>query len=639
MMTWAVTIVLPFFDPGYPSSWDGAAHFVRLKAMAELFLPRGHTDGWCPYWYNGFVPFLFYPNLFFVIAGGAYHVFGGLVPLLLVFKLFVVVPYIVLPPAMYVMTRWFRFTRFAGLCAALCTLAVSAPHGIGLQALFIIGLIPHGFALPLFLLALGGFHLGVTLGGRLLPIAAILCALVIETHLISGVYLTLAGGVYLVVACLWHRRPRRTIRRGIVISLLTAGMCAATLIPMMVHRSLMGPGTGFGDFPFFRDFLQGSYLGGRGINWLALAFVLGIRRRRFEETFLVMLALLTLPFALGVILTKVPLVDNFLLQVLRGRAFAFLGLLVALFAGGACDAIRRFVSRHVPASLSQRPESGWHPMRRVSWLAALVLGGLLIVDVYGKIEEFKRWVQVDAHYNTPEKWQYLDAYHWLREHAPRPAVIGFDDRFKEFGNPGYNQMASRIVLEADRFSLPGNQIEATRAHNAGVLSHLHDWDQRRIHQALVRYNVSFLLTWVADVEANLRKSPDFALVYRNEKVQVWEVRGHNFRFASGDAIHVEGLNFNPEQVIWSVTREGGEAPVTLAIAYHPNWTARLNDVPTPIGEAEDHLMEVRIPRGTSTLTLAFRRAWWETLLLAISVTTFGVSLLLWLRGCQKARWP
>jgi hypothetical protein len=45
MMVWAAMIVLSFFDPGYPSSWDGAAHFIRLKAMAELFLPRGRTDG------------------------------------------------------------------------------------------------------------------------------------------------------------------------------------------------------------------------------------------------------------------------------------------------------------------------------------------------------------------------------------------------------------------------------------------------------------------------------------------------------------------------------------------------------------------------------------------------------------------
>jgi uncharacterized membrane protein len=303
MMGWAVLVVRPLFGPGYPSSWDGAAHFVRLKAMAELFLPHGRTDGWCPYWYNGFVPFLFYPNLFFVLAGSLYHLLGRLVPLLLIFKLFTASAYVLLPPAMYIMARCFRFTRFAALCAALCTLAVSAPHGIGLQALFIIGLVPQSFALPLVLLGLGGFHLGVTVGGRFLPIAAILCALVIQTHFISGVYLALACTVYLVVACVMHRRPRLTIRRAMGIGLLTAGMSAATLIPMVVHQSLRGPGTGWGDLPFFRDFLQGSYLGGHWINWLALAFVGGIRRRRFEDRFLVILSVLTLPFAMGAIRT------------------------------------------------------------------------------------------------------------------------------------------------------------------------------------------------------------------------------------------------------------------------------------------------------------------------------------------------
>lgn len=623
MMGWAAWIVRPLFDPGYPSSWDGAAHFVRLKAMAELFLPHGRTDGWCPYWYNGFVPFLFYPNLFFVLAGSLYHLLGRLVSLLLIFKLFTASAYALLPPAMYVMARCYRFTRFAALCAALCTLAVSAPHGIGLQALFTIGLVPQSFALPLFLLGLGGFHLGVTVGGRFLPIAAILCALVIQTHFISGVYLALACTVYLVVACVMHRRPRLTIRRAMGIGLLTAGISAATLIPMVVHQSLRGPGTGWGDLPSFRDFLQGSYLGGHWINWLALAFVGGIRRRRFEDRFLVILSVLTLPFAMGAILTWLPDVDNFFQQVLKARSFAYLGLLVALFAGGACDAIQRFVARR-----SETLASG---------LIAAVLGLFLLINVAAKIERLKPWIQVDAHYSTPEKWHYLEAYHWIRDHAPQPAVIGFDDRFKEFGNPGYNQMASRVVLEANRFSLPGNQIEATRAHNAEVLSHLHDWDTGRIYRALVRYNVSFILTWVEDVKANLQNSPHYALVHQNPKVQIWAVQGHEFRFASGEGIGVDTLNFQPEQVTWTLTSDGDHGPVTLAVAYHPNWRARLNGARISIRETEDHLMEVLIPRGTSTLTLVFRRAWWETLLVVISISTFGVSLSLWLRGRRPGR--
>jgi hypothetical protein len=130
------------------------------------------------------------------------------------------------------------------------------------------------------------------------------------------------------------------------IALLTAGICAATLLPLVVHLPLRGPGTGWGEFAFFRDFLGARYLGGSVINWLALAFVVGIRRRCFEETFLVVLALLTIPLALGLILTGVPVVDNFFIHVLRSRSFAFVGLFVALFAGGAGYAIRRFVAGH-----------------------------------------------------------------------------------------------------------------------------------------------------------------------------------------------------------------------------------------------------------------------------------------------------
>jgi hypothetical protein len=56
------------------------------------------------------------------------------------------------------------------------------------------------------------------------------------------------------------------------------------------------------------------------------------------------------------------------------------------------------------------------------------------------------------------------------------------------------------------------------------------------------------LTWTTDVEANLRESPDFALVYRNQKVQVWEILGHDFRFVSGHGVKVGILDFDPERI-------------------------------------------------------------------------------------------
>lgn len=42
-------------------------------------------------------------------------------------------------------------------------------------------------------------------------------------------------------------------------------------------------------------------------------------------------------------------------------------------------------------------------------------------------------------------------------------------------------------------------------------------------------------------------------------------------------------------------------------------------------------------RGTSTLIPEFRRAWWDTLVGAISISTFGVSLSLWLRSRRPGR--
>jgi hypothetical protein len=170
-----------------------------------------------------------------------------------------------------------------------------------------------------------------------------------------------------------------------------------------------------------------------------------------------------------------------------------------------------------------------------------------------------------------------------------------------------------------------------------VLSHLHDWDASRIYRALVRYNVSFILTWVEDVTPNLQNSPHFALVHQNPKVHIWAVQGHEFRFASGEGIRIDTLDFQPEQITWSLTSDRDQSPVTLAVAYHPNWKAWLNGARTSIRETEDHLMEVQIPRETSTLTLEFRRAWLETLVAIVSVASLALSLWLWLLGRRRGR--
>lgn len=240
-------------------------------------------------------------------------------------------------------------------------------------------------------------------------------------------------------------------------------------------------------------------------------------------------------------------------------------------------------------------------------------------------------MQVDAHHNTPEKWQFLDAYHWLRDHAPRPTVTGFDERLEGMGNPGYFQIPSRIVLEADRYCLSGNHLPSTRAHNEEVLRHLHDWAPPRLRAALIRYNVSHVLAWTPDVGKNLEGSGLFELVHRNEKIEVSEVKGHGFRFASGRGVRVNSVDFDAERVTWTLQAGLPNATLALAIAFHPGWSAWLNGKRIPIREASDHLMELEIPHGASTLTIVFQRTRWETALHVLALGSFLLSVWLWAR--------
>ncbi len=622
MSVTAALVASRFFQPGYPSSWDGAAHFVRLRAMTELFLPHGRTDGWCWWWFDGFVPFQFYPSLFFVTVGLVYHLLGGLVSLLTLFKIAIVALWALLPWATWVLARTFRFSRFASLVAAVATLGLSAPQGIGIQGLFGIGLIPQGAGLLLFAVALASLHAGISVGGRHVPRAALLCAVTVCTHLISGVSLALAAALYVVMALSRRRwRRRRTLARAAAIGALTTAMSVATLSPLVVWPDLIGPGTGWGDRPFLQEFLAGQLFSGAAVTWLAIAFVVGLRPRRFETSFLVTLALLAAPFAVGAVTTGFEPLDAVARQILRHRALPYLALLTALFAGGAADTARRAAAR-VPA---------------LGLVVAALATAAVAWDTQASIRRLAPLIQVDAHHRGNRKADLLKAYGWLRENTPATAVIGFDDRYDErFESPGYTQLASRIVLEAERATLLGNQPEATRAHNGEALMHLHDWEPERIHAALLRYNVSYLLSWVDEVDANLGRSPVFDLVFRSGDVRIWAVAGTGFRFATGEGTRVDAFDRGREHAEWRL-QTASPATVTLVVPWHPNWQAATDGVTTPLVRTDDNLMALAVEPGSRVVRITFVRPWWNPMVNVFSLSAAAFTALWWWRRRRGTR--
>ncbi len=593
----AVAVARPVFDPGYPSGWDAAGHFIRLRSLVEIFLPAARTDGWSPYWYNGFVPFTFYPHLFFLVVAAAHTALAGTVDLLGVFKGAIVACWALLPAAVYLLARAFRLGRFGALVGATASLGVSTPYGMGIEGLFLVGLVPHGFALLLWCAALGAFHVGITRGGAWVPLAGVACGLVGLAHTITTVHLALAGLLYVAMAVRAGRRPRRVLGRAVAIGVVALAVAAAALVPMLVYHDRLGPEAGWPRMEFLPRFLRGTYLGGVVVNGLALAFVVGLRRRRFETRYLLTMALLTLPLTLGLVKTGVARVDVAVDRLLHARSAPFVGVAVALFAGGACATVRTAAARRLGAAAGVLVAAGL--VAAVAW------------DVRARLVALRPWIRVDSHVDTPEKRDLYAAFQWLRLNAPPAGLVGFDDRVPNPGPVGFARFPSRINLETERNTVQGEQLEATRAHNELPLHHLHDWEPEELRRRLLRTNVSHVLSWTDDVAANLGRGTALTPAFRSGRVTVWEVAAEDFRLATGDGVVVQGLDLAPERIEWTLAAEGPRT-VTLAVAHHPSWRATLDGRPVPTIETEDHLTAVELPAGRSQLRLVFAPPWWES---------------------------
>jgi hypothetical protein len=237
-----------------------------------------------------------------------------------------------------------------------------------------------------------------------MPLAALAVALVLWTHTITSIALFLSLLVYAVFAFRERTLSWAIVRRGGSV-LVTAGVVALpVVVPALLHRELLGPATGWGDFPFLPTLLRGHVLGTAPSNALAILFLLLAGKRSFEERFLAASAWVTFAFGLGLVATGVPTIDGTLSHLLEHRALPYLGLFLALLAGVACsrvgETLLRWLSR--PAAL-RRPALG---ITTLLVLAPLGWSG------HQRVQQFSQGSRVDSHYDNLEKRTYLDAYRW-----------------------------------------------------------------------------------------------------------------------------------------------------------------------------------------------------------------------------------
>jgi hypothetical protein len=101
-------------DSSTPSGGDMGAHVYAPAYLRDVLLPHGRIGGWSNDWFAGFPLFYFYfplPSIVIVIL----DVF---LPYGVAFKLVTVLGLIGMPPAVYYMTRSFRFNRSVSTIAA-----------------------------------------------------------------------------------------------------------------------------------------------------------------------------------------------------------------------------------------------------------------------------------------------------------------------------------------------------------------------------------------------------------------------------------------------------------------------------------------------------------------------------------------
>jgi len=201
-----------------PDLNDGAFHLgVARNTIAAIREGANPLDFWVPTWVSGFPLFHYYQPGPYLLLALLHFLFGGMLPLLLLYRAAIIFAVALFPPANYLALRWFGLRRDTACWGAFlsCLIAAHATYGIEMESFTWTGwgLFAQAVALPLLPLALAGGWRAVQDGGKTLGYAAILAAAFL-THILYGYIAALS--LTLAPFMLWHaaRVTRATLRLG-----------------------------------------------------------------------------------------------------------------------------------------------------------------------------------------------------------------------------------------------------------------------------------------------------------------------------------------------------------------------------------------------------------------------------------------
>lgn len=575
------------------------AHLVRADFGIAEIVTQGRLDGWFPRFVVGHQEFLFNgPGLTWLMALVRAVTFGALSNTGAL-KVVCVASIVGLPPAAWFMARSFAVGRRAAGLAAVLSMLVSSPFGVGLRGTFETGLVPHQVGAVLFCLALGA---AVRIAGdgrrRWIMLLAVALAALAVTHLISLLILGVFLALTLVVLAATGRLPRSALVRLGVGCLGGAGLAGFWLVPFLAHRGLQGVVTTWAPPPLLRrlgSIASGDVLFPAGFVFVVLAAwaqqVLRVRRDRSSAAFVwlvppgaYLLVAHGLPHLIGL--------NEATLQ-LANRGLGYVGLLAIIaVAVLLADGSRRFGHHGYVAVL-------------------LVVGAATIVWAPGR--------ESVGQFPEPVPAMRAAAAELARLVPDGARFATERDYPAEIRRTGAIHPETWLARASGRNSLNGFNLESSSTPRAGLLmNRLEGVSPTRIGQRLARLGVTHVVATSEEFADRLTRSRRFSVVWRSPPVTILVLHPLPGQPPPGSLLSGEGplaaalTQPGPEHLGFVLDAEA-PSQATVAVAWSPKWSGRLDSRPVRLSPTSDGLVRFPLPVGRHELRLDYRRDGWDRL--------------------------
>ncbi len=639
IMLW--TVAPTFSAQGYLTAWDAGGHLLKAWYFAHHFLSDFSLSGYFPVWHGGFSLFQFYPPLLYYLLGPL----TLLMPPELALRFVTAGLWLALVPATYYFLRSWHLDRIIAALGTTAILALNASFGIGLGALYGVGLLPNGLGCVLAIFALGRLKRDLSWpdrGLRQFLLTGSAVALLILAHTFSAYWFLLAAFVLVAAESLGHEEfwQRNLKRFGIIIG-LGAALSAYWWVPLALGVGGMGQtgplqqnslGTIFTDLVLAKD------SGGLVVALLAAAGLayLGVTKQRRALGFFGGLAIVSLALSLNLINGLLPFSEVIASsQYVRFQAF-FSWTMIALAAfglAGAWQLFRKVDLPYVPYALF----GGGFAMLFV----------LVVVPTLREKSGFINVVDNAATAELPGVEQYL-----AENLRPGESVLSqFDwDSRNYLGSPHF--VNQRLPLLNDRiWDLDGNFPEGTDGASqpvliASTLEQTSYLNEQRDY--LISRGVRYVITTNPTVRVRLADVAWLKPVHVQRVLTVYEIDGFNQPLGLPPVLgaQLESVRFTGAKDYQVTFRQPVTLPAGTPFGFSDHPWLRFDAAGQRAGSSAstDHRLTLDSPlRNVKTLTISYQPSLLATLASRLSFFVFVLVIVQlvrprWLATVRSRLW-